>query len=75
MCSCREIVTYASAGGGGALTPGAAVVCEGVEVARTNATAKGKVECVQRFFDWTTGSPNIYELVVLNRRDRAIPSC
>jgi len=49
MCSCREIVTNASARGGGALTPGAAVVCGGVEVARTSATVKGKVECVQRF--------------------------
>jgi hypothetical protein len=31
------------------LTLGAAVVCEGVEVARTSATVKGKVDCVQQF--------------------------
>ena len=36
------------------------MVCEGVEVARTSATVKEKVECVQRNFDWATGSPNIY---------------
>ena len=35
-------------------------VSEGMEVARTGATVEEKVECVQRLFDWATGSPNIY---------------
>jgi sugar/nucleoside kinase (ribokinase family) len=38
-----------------------AAVSGRAEVARTSATVEEKVECVQQFLHWTTGSPNIYK--------------